>query len=148
MIPAPRRVFLDTNVFLAAVDLARPEKPHAVRVLKEWPAAGVALYTSTQVMREFLVVATRPTDANGLGLTLADALSNASEFAQVATVLPETLATWRKLLAVLPDSSISGARIHDANIAACALANGISTVVSANTADFESLPVEVMGLGS
>jgi predicted nucleic acid-binding protein len=137
---------IDTNVFLAAVDESRPERGNAIQTLEGWPALGVALYTTTQVLREFLVVATRPVAANGLGLALPDAIRDVAEFAEATTVLPETLATWRKLLELVQDIGVTGVRVHDANIAACALVNGIGAVVTGNAADFDRLPVEVVGL--
>ncbi|MDR1293507.1 MAG: PIN domain-containing protein [Bifidobacteriaceae bacterium] len=144
--PIARRVLIDTNVFLAAADEGRPERGNAIRALEDWPAGGVALYTTTQVLREFLVVATRPASANGLGLAPPDALRDAAEFAEVVTVLPETLATWQKLLELVQDLGITGVCIHDASIAACALTNGIGAVVTGNAADFDRLPVDVVGL--
>jgi predicted nucleic acid-binding protein len=141
-----RRVLIDTNILLAAVDESRPERANAIRALEEWPARGVALYTTTQVLREFLVVATRPTAANGLGLAPPAALQDVAEFADAVTVLPETLATWGKLLELVQDLGVTGVRVHDANIAACALVNGIGAVVTGNAADFDRLPVDVVRL--
>jgi predicted nucleic acid-binding protein len=138
---------IDTNVFLSAVDAGRPERGKAIQALEDWPAQGVALYTTTQVLREFLVVATRPTTANGLGLAPPDALSDVAEFAQATTVLPETIDSWRRLLQLVQEFGLTGVRVHDANIVACALVNGIGAVVTGNAADFNRLPVEVVDLG-
>lgn len=40
-----------------------------------WPASGSVLYTSGQILREYLVVATRPVHHNGLGLARPDAVA-------------------------------------------------------------------------
>lgn len=42
-----------------------------------------------QVIREYLVVATRPVIANGLGMLLGDALENVREFRKTIRLLPE-----------------------------------------------------------
>jgi len=139
---------LDTNVFLTATDAGRPLRRNALFALEQWPSQGVRTYTCTQVLREYLVVATRPSAAGGLGMALGDAFSNIDQFASAVQVLPETLKTWDQLRVVLAKSALSGVRIHDANIAACALANGISTILTANVADFGQLPVATVDLAS
>lgn len=60
---------LDTNVLLAATDEGRAEHDQAVEIINDWPGRGTTLYTSGQIMREYLAVATRPAVRNGLGLT-------------------------------------------------------------------------------
>ena len=40
------------------------------------PANGVELFLPTQVVREYLVVATRPEKINGLGLAIEDAVES------------------------------------------------------------------------
>lgn len=139
--PRLSRVLVDTNVLVSATDASRAQNLVALAALEEWPSQGIRLYTSTQVLREYLVVATRPTAANGLGLTLGDALINVSQFTRVVQVLPDTHKTWEELWAILSTSTLTGTRIHDANIAACARAHGIETILTANTADFADLPV-------
>ena len=74
--PVADRVVLDTNVLLAATDEARQEHEHAVSALNVWPASGMMLYTSGQILREYLVVATRPIDDNGLGMAQPHAIAN------------------------------------------------------------------------
>ncbi|MCL2781714.1 MAG: PIN domain-containing protein [Actinomycetia bacterium] len=146
--PDARRAFLDTNVYLTATDPKRARHRSALFALEQWPSRGVRTYTSTQVLREYLVVATRPTTANGLGLSPDEALANVEEFEKATEVLPDTLKSWDKLRALLAESKLTGVRIHDANIAACALANGIDTVLTANSADFHRLPILTINLES
>ena len=70
-IRAGERLFCDTNVLLSAVDRRRALHARALRVLNELPNQGVELCVSGQVLRECLLVSTRPVERNGLGLTLA-----------------------------------------------------------------------------
>ena len=76
----PDRAMLDTNVLLAATDEGRAEHDQALEIVNDWPGRGTTLYTSGQIMREYLAVATRPAERNGLGLKLADALANVRAF--------------------------------------------------------------------
>ena len=73
---APDRVLLDTSVLLAATDEGRAEHHDALTVLNDWAAGHTDLCTSGQILREYLTVATRPAEMNGLGLNLPDALGN------------------------------------------------------------------------
>lgn len=49
--PAADRALLDTNVLLAATDEGRPEHRDALAALNAWPASGIVLYTSGQILR-------------------------------------------------------------------------------------------------
>ena len=73
---APDRVMLDANVLLAATDEGRAEHRDALKVVNDWAAGRTDLCTSGQVLREYLSVATRSPEQNGLGLNLPDALGN------------------------------------------------------------------------
>jgi len=44
---------------------------------------GVDLYLCTQVIREYLVVATRPVENNGLGMTTNTELDNIKRFQKI-----------------------------------------------------------------
>jgi predicted nucleic acid-binding protein len=65
--PAADRLVLDTNVLLAASDEGRADFNDAAASLNVWPASGVVLYTSGEILRESLAVATRPVSQSGLG---------------------------------------------------------------------------------
>jgi predicted nucleic acid-binding protein len=75
-IPAGEVLFLDTNVLVAATDESRPFHAVARKLIAHGHSVGLHGATSGQVIREYLVVATRPLSANGLGLSPADALGN------------------------------------------------------------------------
>ena len=99
---------------------------------------------SGQVLRECLVVSTRPVEANGLGLTLAAAVGNNRAFAERATVLEETRGVANRLPRVAEAAGCRGKQLHDANVAATMLEHGVTRVVSANPKDltrFEGIEV-------
>ena len=68
-IPVGEPFFLDTNILLAACDLARPTHSACLELISNAGASGRHPVTSLQVFREFMVVATRPLENNGLGFT-------------------------------------------------------------------------------
>lgn len=84
------RAVLDTNVLLAASDTGRTRHSRARVILDEWPVRGTTLYTSGQILREYLSVATRPAERNGLGLKQTDAVANVRAFTERMHLLSET----------------------------------------------------------
>ena len=130
------RLFLDTNVLLAATDEGRDEHLAARAALEDWPAAGIAVYISVQVVREYLCVATRPEANNGLGLDASDALMNVRAFRARFHVLEDSGKVSDRLLALLDAIECRGKQVHDANIVATMSTHGIKTLVTLNVDDF------------
>lgn len=136
-IPARRsttELFLvDTNVLLEATDERRRFHSACVRLLETYPQ----LRTSSQVIREYLAVATRPVTANGLALSVADALENVREFRRALRLLPEEKPILPAFLSLLKEIPCQGKRIHDAHLVATAVVHRVRTLVTLNTRDFE-----------
>jgi predicted nucleic acid-binding protein len=132
----PDRVMLDTTVLLAATDETRAEHRDALTVLNDWAAVRTDLCTSGQILREYLAVATRPAENNGLGLDLADALGNVRAIRERTTLLAEDSKVADRLLGLLADVECRGRQVHDANVVATMLVHGIGTVVTMNLDDF------------
>ncbi|MBO0803857.1 MAG: type II toxin-antitoxin system VapC family toxin [Nocardiopsaceae bacterium] len=132
----PDKAMLDTNVLLAATDEGRAEHDGALRVLNEWPGAATTLYTSGQIIREYLAVATRPRGKNGLGMKTADALGNVRAIRERTTLLAEDARVADRLLRLLDDVPCGGRQVHDANVVATMLTHGIGAVVTMNLNDF------------
>jgi predicted nucleic acid-binding protein len=132
----PDRVMVDTNVLLAATDESRAEHRHALTILNDWPAGDTTLCVSGQILREYLAVATRPADANGLGLRQPGAVGNVRAIRERTTLLAEDAKVADRLLGLLADVDCGGRQVHDANVIATMLVHGIGTVVTMNVDDF------------
>lgn len=141
--PDDRAVVVDTNVLLSATAPLRPHHSAASRVLNEWPKRGFALVASGQVFREYLVVCTRPVEANGLGLLNADALANVAALRGRMRFLEEGEASWERLQTLVETYGCMGKQIHDANLVATALAAGVKRLVTANIGDFVRFAEEI-----
>ena len=129
-------LFVDTNVLLTATDESRPHHRDAGRLLGESGLHGLHLAASGQVLREYLVVATRPLDANGLGLRVRDATANVSEFLRCVQLYDETEEVAGRLRRLGLTCGLHGKRLHDANIVATMSAHGIRVLVTQNPGDF------------
>ncbi len=129
-------LFVDTNVLLTATDESRPQHQDAIRLLTEAGSSGTHLAASGQILREYLVVATRPLAVNGLGLNVRDATANVNEFLRRVHLYDETEDVARRLRRIALTYGLSGKRLHDANIVATMATHGISTLVTQNAEDF------------
>ena len=128
-------LLVDTNVLLEATDEGRTHHTDA-RTLVE---SGPRLVLAAQVIREYLVVATRPVDANGLGLTSRQALENLREFRRDIRLLPEEKPVLPTFLDLVDRTGCTGKRIHDAHIVATAKVHGVDAIVSLNVGDLSGV---------
>jgi len=133
---AADRVMVDTNVLLAVTDEGRPEHTAALAVANDWPRRGTVLYASGQIIREYLVVATRPPAQNGLGLAVGDAVANARAILGRAEMLAEDSRVSGRLLALAQELRCQGKMLHDANVVATMLVHGVQALVTNNVGDF------------
>ena len=129
--------FADTNVFLTATDQSRPQHEAANSLIRKAVAGHHQLALSGQVVREYLVVATRPIDVNGLGLSSDDALKNIGVFASPPFAFCEESENVNsRLRSMVEIHALTGKAIHDANVVATMLTSGITTLVTQNPSDF------------
>ena len=134
-ITLPSPSILDTNVLVSSTASRRALHDVAQNIVR-WASLGGRACVSGQILREYLVVATRPRASNGLGLVPADAAANAMAFRSVMRCLDENDEVQDKLAELVRTRKCKGVIIHDANIVATALVHGIPAIVTENQADF------------
>ena len=131
-----KRVFVDTNVLLAATDTDREHHPDAATFLSAAFDGTWRAFASAQIFREYLVVATRPTEKNGLGLSPVSATQNVRAFQQLIQILPEERDSHERLIALVRQHGLKGKRIHDANLVAVMEIHGLRQLKTYNPQDF------------
>lgn len=137
-IKAGDRLLIDTNVLMSATDTSRDEHADALRLIGEAGPQGIHLIASRQVLREYLVVATRPLEQNGLGLSSRFALDNVARISRHIALVEETKEVTGALQRLVDKHSLSGKRIHDANLVATMEIHGIGTLITENPRDFKA----------
>jgi predicted nucleic acid-binding protein len=125
-------VLVDTNVLLGATDRARQHHGASMALLE----SGRPLVISAQVIREYLVVATRPVAVNGLGLSREDGLENLRALRTVLRLLPEERPLLGTFLTLIEDVPCAGKRLHDAFLVATAIAHAVPTLATWNLDDY------------
>ncbi len=123
-------VLVDTNVLLRLDD---PAILDHLRTLRE---SGHPLVTAPQCIAEAWVVATRPLERNGLGMSADEAARLLDGIERLVEVRPEpaeSFATWRRIVLMC---GIVGVRAHDARLAAFAADSGLGSILTHNPTDF------------
>ena len=126
---------VDTCVLVTATAPARRAHESTLR----WLTGTRGLLIPVQVMREYLVVATRPERVNGLGRTLAQARGNLAVFLSWADPLPEDRAVLPAFTDLIDRHHVVGKRLHDVWLAATAITYGIRRLATFNPGDFASV---------
>src|SRR3954469_4100550 len=127
--------FVDTNVLVYAASSGAPLHQRASEELRRRSDSGQELWLSRQVLREYLATLSRPqtfTRAKPARELVGDARYFLSHF-QLAEEGPTVT---EKLLELIEKVEIGGKQIHDANIVATMLANGVPTLLTHNVEDF------------
>ena len=128
---------VDTNVLLRLAISTHPFHLATRRAIKPLRDRGESISASTQNFIEAWNVATRPLDRNGFGLSpsQADRLLRQLETAFPRLSEPaDTYDRWRELVVRF---GVSGVQVHDARLVAVMLCNGVSSILTFNTRDFE-----------
>lgn len=137
--------FVDTNILLAASDGDRLCHAEATELLQRAFSGQERLFACGQVFREYLVVATRPIENNGLGLRPKKATENIQSFRQCLQILDENDPSTQRLESLVIKHRLKGKRIHDANIVSIMIENGLRRIFTVNPNDFKAFP-EILAL--
>ena len=132
---AAEPVFVDTNVLVYASRERSPFHARAAAGLRDASSNGGSLWFSRQILREYLVVVTRPQPTEPALSSMA-AVADARSFLAKLDLAEDGPRVTEVLLKLLVDHPSGGKQVHDANIAATMLAHGITRLLTFNGADF------------
>ena len=128
-------MFIDTNVLVMARILEAPDHETARKSLEKAFHGHEPLRISRQVIREYLVVVTRP-QTWPVAMTREEALDDVGRLLDSFEVLEDGPVVTELLMALCREVSVGGRQIHDANIVATMLAYGERRLLTFNTSDF------------
>ena len=135
---------VDTNVLLDAIDPAR----QGHRPAREFLDSPGRLAVTPQVLREFLVVSTRPGAVNGMDHPPGVAADNVERLVGRLSVLPDDARVALRLRELVIRGDVRGMQIHDANLVAAALVHGMTRLVTSNARHFSRFAdlIEIVSL--
>lgn len=130
------KVLLDTNVLYRLAELHHPHHAVAAASLVRLVAAHDQPCLVPQVVYEYWVVATRPRERNGLGMSAEDVNRTIDAWDGRFTLLRDERRVyddWRELVSRY---QIKGKPAHDARLVAAMLRHAVTSLVTFNVADF------------
>jgi len=131
------RILVDTNVVLRAIQFDGPFCGPARTALKLLHRQNHELCLTPQNVKEFWNACTRPTDKNGLGISVPGTDRHTRLLERHFTILPDSALTytaWRQLVATY---QVIGTKVHDAYLVAAMKAHGVTRILTFNTRDFD-----------
>jgi len=129
-------IIVDSNILCRLARNDDPQHELAKKAVELCLQRREELLLTPQAQREFWVVATRPREKNGLGLTPSQAAQLLKDFEQFSSFVPDTPAVhqnWQRLVA---QHDVSGKDAHDAGFVAAMQAHGVSQILTFNAQDF------------
>ncbi len=133
------KYLLDTNILLRFSNPSDIQHGLAIDAVSILLKQGDECYLTAQVLIELWVVATRPTDVNGLGWSIAQTRDVIDQLLERFPLLNETSQIFPNWLALVTENQIKGKRTHDSRIVAVMMAFNISCILTLNPRDFSGI---------
>ncbi|NBD31910.1 MAG: PIN domain-containing protein [Cyanobacteria bacterium] len=130
---------LDTNILLRMSDSTSPLNLLAGQVAARLLQQQNQLYITGQNIIEFWVVATRPTEVNGLGWAVERTRSEIQQILNQFPMLEETPQIFPYWLQLVTQYQLQGKRVHDARLVAVMLAYNVTHLLTFNPDDFRRI---------
>ena len=129
------RLFVDTNILVYAAVSQSPFHVEARRAIHARQEAGVELWISRQVLREYLATLSRP-QTFSIPQPSEVLIEDVRKLQGCFSIAEDGPAVTSKLLELLKTVPVGGKQIHDANIVATMLAQDIHIILTHNSDDY------------
>ena len=126
---------VDTNVLLRLINSHNSQYAQAQNAINKLLQQDVELNIVPQNLFEFWVVATRPVNVNGLGLSVEEATQEMALLKQLFAIKasnPSILTVWEDLVIKY---QVKGKQGHDARLIAAMITHEISHILTFNVED-------------
>src|SRR5437879_5396477 len=111
-------ILLDSNILTRSAQPTHPMHQTAVLSVKTLRGRGDELFIAPQSLYEFWVVATRPIQSKGLGMTFQQSAAELVRIRSFFRFLPETRATYNEWEKLILQYQVMGKPSHDSRYAA------------------------------
>lgn len=130
------KAFVDTNVLLRAMIPQMQLHQECETLLQQQWDEDVELWINRQVIREYLVQVTRPGSFEPV-FTIEQIMQQMEMVATLFRIADETAQVTAQLFVLLKSYPTLGKQIHDANLVATMLANGMDRMLTLNIEDMK-----------
>jgi predicted nucleic acid-binding protein len=132
-------VLLDTSILVRLLQPQDPLSILAAQAIDQWKSQ-YAIHIVPQNLYELWVVATRPPNVNGLGLSPEAALRELTKFKGSFYFLPDTPAVYTEWETLVHKHNIAGKPAHDARLVAAIRAHGLTAFLTFDPNVFARFP--------
>jgi predicted nucleic acid-binding protein len=129
-------LLIDTSTLLRTLQPSHPQRETARNAIKVLTARGRELHLVPQTLFELWVVATRPAEQNGLGLSIAEAASELTRLKSMFPFLPDTPAIYPVWENLVIDYQVIGKPAHDARLVAAIHVHGLTGILTFDKTGF------------
>ena len=129
-------MLIDTSTLLRTLQRRHSQYDVAVRALEVLPGRGRTLHIAPQNLVELWVVATRPVDQNGLGLSVAAAAAEVARIKDMFPLLADTPAIYPVWENLVIEHQVSGKPAHDARLVAAMQVHGLTAILTFDKTGF------------
>jgi predicted nucleic acid-binding protein len=131
-------VLADTNVLLRVAEPKHRDHPRAVAAVRGLRQAVHVLCLVPQIHYELWVVATRPIETNGLGMTSDEVEAETQKLGPLLfRFLRDERAIYDVWHELVQKYGVQGKQAHDARLVAAMQRHGLTHILTFNTPDFQ-----------
>jgi predicted nucleic acid-binding protein len=131
------KILVDTNILVRTAEPGTSAFHEAHEAVAKLTSTGLEPCIVPQVLYEFWVVATRPSEQNGLGLSSAQAHADMMRLQDFFTLLRDERAVFERWQDLVLQHDVKGKGAHDARLVAAMQRHGITHLLTFNDKDFE-----------
>ena len=133
-------MLVDTSTLLRTLQPLHPQREIARAAIKSLTTQGKTLHIVPKNLVELWVVATRPTQQNGLGMAPSAAAAELTRLKRMFLLLPETPAIYAIWEALVTLHQVVGKPAHDARLVAAIQAHGLKSILTFDKSGFSRYP--------
>ena len=138
-------MLVDTSIITRTLQPQHELYPLVDRALEHLLEHGKELHIVVQNLIELWVVATRPVEQNGLGMTTAAVAVELARIKSMFVLLPENAAIYPVWESLVVRHQVSGKPAHDARLVAAMQVHGITDILTFDKSGFSRYPgIEVV----
>jgi predicted nucleic acid-binding protein len=130
------KVLLDTNILLRFKNRADPAAQAIADTMASLVRGGAEPCICAQNVVEFWAAVSRPDDANGFNVSIAQARREVDGLIQELPIVPDPPDLLQRWLELVTLHEVRGRKVYDARLAALMIGAGVSHILTNNAQDF------------
>jgi predicted nucleic acid-binding protein len=134
---------LDTNILLRTIVTDDPNYQITQDAIASLRRSKERLFIAPQNLIELWNVATRPSNKNGLGLSVLETEAEVAQLKELFILLPDIEQIYPQWERLVKTYEVRGTKVHDTRLVAFMLVHRLSHILTFNTKDFRRFRTEV-----